>query len=134
MGRHRRFLRGEAGMAEGVVGDGAGEWRAIARHATAGMGKGQSKGVSLVGVDQFAKAARAHWGIENSLHWCLDMTFREDYSRIRKDHSAENMAVVRHIALDILKQYPGMMSLARKRRRCAYDDLFLADLLRSVHA
>lgn len=82
----------------------------------------------------FANAVRKHWGIENSLHWCLDMTFHEDYSRIRKDHSAENMAVVRHIALNILKNYPANISLARKRRRCAYDDAFLADVLRSVHA
>ena len=89
---------------------------------------------SLTGVEQFADAVRAHWGIENSLHWCLDMTFREDYSRTRKDYSAENMAVVRHLALDILKQYPEKISLARKRRRCSYDDAFLANVLRFVHA
>ena len=52
-------------------------------------------------ISVFAKAVRKHWGIENSLHWCLDMTFHEDYSRIRKGHAAENMAVVRHIALNI---------------------------------
>lgn len=85
-------------------------------------------------LSAFANAVRKHWGIENSLHWCLDMTFHEDYSRIRKNHSAENMAVVRHIALNILKNYPVNISLARKRRRCAYDDAFLADLLLSVHA
>jgi len=89
---------------------------------------------SLMDVQLFAKAVRAHWGIENSLHWCLDMTFREDYNRTRKDHSAENMAVVRHIALDILKQYPVKISLARKRRRCSYDDAFLAAVMLSVHA
>lgn len=50
-------------------------------------------------IATFSNAARKHWGIENSLHWCLDMTFHEDYSRIRKDHSAENMAVVRHMPL-----------------------------------
>ncbi len=89
---------------------------------------------SLTSVQPFAKAARAHWGIESSLHWCLDMTFHEDYSRMRKDHSAENMAVVRHIVLDILKVFPAKMSVARKRRRCSYDDTFLADVLHSVHA
>ncbi len=89
---------------------------------------------SLSDLPNFANAVRKHWGIENSLHWCLDMTFHEDYSRIRKDHSAENMAVVRHIALNILKSYPVNLSLARKRRRCAYDDAFFADVLRSVHA
>lgn len=89
---------------------------------------------SLRNVESFARAVRAHWGVENSLHWCLDMTFHEDYSRIRKDNSAENMAVVRHIALDILKHYPEKISLARKRRRCSYDDAFLAKILLSVHA
>ena len=89
---------------------------------------------SLTEVETFGKAVRAHWGIENALHWCLDMTFREDHSRIRKDHSSENMAVVRHLALDILKLYPVKISLARKRRRCSYDDVFLADVLLSVHA
>ena len=82
----------------------------------------------------FADAARKHWGIENSLHLCLDMTFREDYSRIRKDHSVENMVIVRHMALNILKNYPAKISLARKRRRCAYNDAFFANVMNSVHA
>ena len=89
---------------------------------------------SLEEVSSFSTAARKHWGIENSLHWCLDMTFQEDYSRIRKDHSAENMAVVRHIALNILKNHPAKISLARKRHRCAYDDAFFAEVMTSVHA
>lgn len=89
---------------------------------------------SLTDVKQFAQAARAHWGIENSLHWCLDVTFHEDYSRMRKDHSAENMAVVRRIALNALKQHPAKISLARKKRRCSYDDVFLAEVLLSFHA
>jgi len=87
---------------------------------------------SLTYVEPFSNAVRAHWGIENSLHWCLDVTFGEDDSRIRKDHSAENMAVVRQMALNILKQHPEKISLARKRRRCAYDDVWLADLLLSI--
>ena len=89
---------------------------------------------SLTDIKTFADAVRKHWGIENSLHWCLDVVFHEDYSRMRKDHSAENMAVVRHIALNILKKFPAKISLTRKRRRCAYDDAFFADVLRSVHA
>ena len=82
----------------------------------------------------FAEAVRKHWGIESSLHWCLDMTFREDLSRIRKDHSAENMAVVRHMALNILKNCPAKISLAGKRLRCACDDAFFADAMNSVRA
>ena len=89
---------------------------------------------SLADVQQFAFAVRSHWGVENTLHWCLDMTFHEDYSRIRKDYSAENMAVVRHMALNILKQHPAKISVARKRRRCSYDDAFLASVLLAFHA
>ena len=89
---------------------------------------------SLEDISAFQNAVRKHWGIENSLHWCLDMFFREDYSRIRKYHSAENMAVVRHISLNLLKAHPSKISLARKRRRCSYDDTFLAQVLLSVHA
>lgn len=80
---------------------------------------------SLGDIAAFSKAVRKHWGIENSLHWCLDMIFHEDYSRMRKDHSAENMAVVRHIAMNILKSFPAKMSLARKHRHCSYDVSFL---------
>ena len=89
---------------------------------------------SITDINTFAAAARSHWGIENSLHWCLDMTFGEDYCRMRKDHSAENIAIVRHIALNLLKTFPAKMSVARKRRRCTYDDQFLADVLLSIHA
>jgi predicted transposase YbfD/YdcC len=86
---------------------------------------------SLTDVDVFADAVRAHWGIENSLHYCLDVTFREDASRTRKDNSAENFAVIRHIALNVLKNFPTpkKMSLARKKRKCQYDADFMADVL-----
>jgi hypothetical protein len=55
-------------------------------------------------VERFAKSVRGHWGVENSLHWSLDVSFNEDQSRIRKGYSAENFAVVRHIALNVLKK------------------------------
>lgn len=89
---------------------------------------------SLTDVKEFAQAARQHWGVENSLHWCLDMTFREDVSRTRKDHSAENFAVVRHFALSVLRRMDDKMSLARRRRHCAYDDNYLAKVILSIHA
>ncbi len=84
---------------------------------------------SLTDVHDFAKAVRAHWGIENSLHYCLDVVFHEDACRTRKDHSAENFSVIRKIALNILKNFPVKMSLARKRRKCEYDANFMADVL-----
>lgn len=87
---------------------------------------------SLTDVEVFARAVRAHWGIENSLHWCLDVVFHEDLNRTRKDNSAENFAVIRRIALNILKNYPANLSLARKRRKCEYDPDFMANVLLSV--
>lgn len=89
---------------------------------------------SLTNVEAVSKVARNHWGIESSLHWCLDMTFHEDLSRIRKDNSAENMAVIRHIALTILKNMNDKMSVARRGRHCAYDDDYLASVMLSIHA
>jgi len=87
---------------------------------------------SLTDAKTFAKAVRGHWGVENSLHWVLDVVFREDASRTRKDNSAENFSVVRRIALNMLRGYPANMSLARKRRRCMYDADFMANVLLSA--
>jgi len=87
---------------------------------------------SLTDIDSFAKAVRSHWGIENSLHWCLDVVFREDYCRTRKDNSAENFAVIRRIALNALKKIPGKRSLRGKRFRCSFDADFMADVLLST--
>lgn len=86
---------------------------------------------SLVEITPFAKAVREHWGIENSLHWCLDVGFNEDNCRIRKDNSAENMAVVRHIAINLLKQdnsFKGA-SIKAKRHKCAYSESYLHKIL-----
>ncbi len=89
---------------------------------------------SLEDVREFSIAARSHWGVENSLHWCLDVTFREDHSRMRKDNTAENFAVVRHIVLNILTRMDDKLSVARRRRRCCYDDDYLQKVLISIHA
>jgi predicted transposase YbfD/YdcC len=74
---------------------------------------------------QLLHATRTHWAIENSLHWVLDVTFREDDSRIREQNAPQNMAVLRDIALNILKQDPSKGSLKQKRYRAALDDGFL---------
>lgn len=71
---------------------------------------------SLTDLQLFLKAVCSHWGIENSLYWCLDVVFREDYCRTRKDHSAENFVVIRCIALNVLKFFPAKMSVVRKKR------------------
>ena len=72
---------------------------------------------------------RAHWGIENRVHWVLDVTFQEDASRIRTDHAPQNMAVLRHITLNLLRQEPSRGSLKTKRFRCALSEEYLAQVL-----
>ena len=65
---------------------------------------------------------RAHWLVENQLHWCLDMTFGQDACRIRTGHATENFAVVRHFALNLIRNYKGdRYSVPRRRRLCDYD-------------
>ena len=80
-------------------------------------------------AEQFAQAVRKHWGIENQLHWSLDVTFREDQSRLRTGHGAANFAVPRHIALNLLRQGPSTKSLPRKRLTCALNPDYLLKVL-----
>jgi predicted transposase YbfD/YdcC len=69
--------------------------------------------------------ARSHWGIENQLHWVLDVHFSEDQNRARKDNAPENLALVRKIALNILQALPFQASIRRKIKRAGWDDAFL---------
>ena len=81
------------------------------------------------GAKQFARAVRGHWGIENGCHWSLDMTFREDESRLRERHLRENFAWINRFALSLLKQHPGKQSLIMKRRSCGWSDIFLMEVV-----
>jgi predicted transposase YbfD/YdcC len=78
-----------------------------------------------VGVKRFARAVRSHWSVENSCHWSLDVTFREDESRIREPRARENFAWLNRFALSLLQQHPGKESIAMKRRACGWSDDFL---------
>ena len=81
---------------------------------------------------QVMHAVRAHWGIENSLHWVLDVTFREDASRVRKDNAPQNMTTLRHMALNILKcNTTRKASLKRKRQMAAWELAFLTELIQN---
>lgn len=82
-----------------------------------------------VEVKEFARAVRGHWGIENSCHWTLDMTFREDESRLREGNLRENFAWLNRFALSLLKQHPGRQSLVMKRRSCGWSDTFLMEVV-----
>ena len=79
------------------------------------------------------EASRKHWAIENTLHWTLDVTFREDDSRIRTESSPENYAIFRHIALNIIKKNTSTeASVKRKRHMAALDDKFRTTLIREL--
>ncbi len=77
----------------------------------------------------FPISIRRHWGIENQLHWCLDVVFAEDDSRIRKDHAPRNMTILRRLALNLLRQDTSKGSLKMKRYRAGLDNNYLLQLL-----
>jgi predicted transposase YbfD/YdcC len=82
-----------------------------------------------MGVKRFAHAVRSHWSIENTCHWSLDVTYREDESRIRNEHLRENFAWLNRFTLSLLKQHPGRHSLVMKRRSCGWNENFLMEVL-----
>lgn len=82
-----------------------------------------------LGVKQFAKAVRNQFGIENTCYWSLDVTYREDDSRIRNARARENFAWLNRFALSLLKQHPGKESLAMKRRSCGWQPRFILEVL-----
>lgn len=82
------------------------------------------------GAEEYGKYKRAHWGVENSLHWVLDIGFREDESRMRAGNTAENVNVLRHIGTNLLKQEKSCkMGIASKRKKCGYDPDYLYKVL-----
>jgi Transposase len=87
---------------------------------------------TLKDVESFSYAVRAHWGIENSLHWVLDVTFREDDSRIRTGYAPENFNIVRQLAINLLKKEPSKMSIKKKRFKAALNDDFRENIIFSA--
>jgi predicted transposase YbfD/YdcC len=79
-----------------------------------------------------ADLVRGHWAVENQLHRHLDVTFSEDASRVRADNAAENLSILRKLALQLLKQLPDRVSLKRKRKKAARDNSFLTRVLKQI--
>ena len=86
-------------------------------------------GSRQAGAAVYGHAVRQHWGIENQLHWQLDVTFGEDANRVQKRHGAANLALVRRLALGILKRHSSKASMACKRLSAALDTAFLEEIL-----
>lgn len=80
----------------------------------------------------FAKAVRAHWGIENNLHWVLDVVFHDDLARLRTGHGPENMAVVKHFAINLVQAAKPITSLKNRRKLAGWDLDYLETLIRQT--
>ena len=78
---------------------------------------------------EIAGWVRGHWGVENGLHWILDVVFREDDSRKRAGHAGANLAMIRRVAVSLLKHAPGKGSRVTKRLKAGWDDAYLATLV-----
>jgi predicted transposase YbfD/YdcC len=83
-------------------------------------------------AEAFGEAVRSHWAIENSLHWVLDVTFKEDLSRLRVGHGARNMAVVRHFALNLVRQLKDKRAIKRRRKMASWKPDYLLEILQTT--
>jgi len=81
---------------------------------------------------EFAGWVRGHWGIENGLHWVLDVVFREDRSRIRAEHAGANLALIRRVAVSLLRRAPGKGSGVTKRLKAGWDDNYLLQVMQGI--
>jgi predicted transposase YbfD/YdcC len=82
-------------------------------------------------AEQALKAVRGHWAVENELHWCLDIGFREDECQIREAQSAANLAAIRHIGLNLLKQEKSCrLGIKSKRKKAGWDESYLLKVLK----
>jgi predicted transposase YbfD/YdcC len=84
---------------------------------------------TVMSATKLLRTVRAHWGIENRVHWVLDADFGEDADRARKDNAPENISILRRLALNIARYHPATMSMRLKLKRAGWDDAFLLALL-----
>jgi predicted transposase YbfD/YdcC len=87
---------------------------------------------ALLTSQRMLQVARTHWTIENQLHWVLDVAFDEDAARSRKDNAPQNLALLRKLALNLVRQHPDKGSIKGKIKRAGWDDAFLLSLLRQM--
>ena len=89
---------------------------------------------SVAEAKAVGQAVRLHWGIENRLHWVLDIAFREDECRVREGHSAQNLATLRHLALNLVRQeQTAKMGVKAKRLKAGWDESYLGRILRQLN-
>ncbi len=78
----------------------------------------------------FAHAVRCHWHVENGLHWVMDVVFHDDLCRLRSDRGPQNMAVLRHMAMNLLRAAPGKQSFAVQRKKASWNSDYLEAVIR----
>jgi predicted transposase YbfD/YdcC len=83
-------------------------------------------------AERFAHAARSHWAVENTLHWCLDVIMNEDNARNRLDNGPYNLAILRHMALNLIRKEPSSGSLRVKIKRAGWKNAFLAKVIAQI--
>ena len=83
-------------------------------------------------AETFGRVVQSHWGIENRLHWTLDVVFHDDLARLRTGHGPANMAVVKHIALNLLRQAKPTTSLKNRRKRAGWNNDYLAQVIQQT--
>lgn len=83
-------------------------------------------------ITQFSQAVRGHWGVENGLHWVMDIVFRDDECRIRKKHGPANFVTIKHLAQNMLRKAPSKASMRVRRKKAGWDDSFLTLVLREA--
>ena len=89
---------------------------------------------TVLSPERFNEVVRAHWDIENGLHWVLDVVFREDRSRIRAENAGANLAMIRRVAVSLLRRAPGKGSGVTKRLKAGWDDEYLLRVLQGITA
>jgi hypothetical protein len=88
-------------------------------------------GIRIMLACLIGPAVRGHWAIENSLHWVLDMLFRDDECRVRTNHAPANFTTIKHMALNMLRKASGKSSMRSRRKAAGWDDDFLASLVKA---
>jgi len=83
-------------------------------------------------AEEFLHATRAHWGVENRLHWVMDVVFHDDLMRLRSDNGPANMAIMRHTAINMFKKSKAKMSLKTRRKSAAWNHKFLFDTIKNM--
>lgn len=86
---------------------------------------------SPLNATELAPMVRDHWAIENSLHWVLDMAFKDDESRVRTDQAPENFVTIKHMAANLARKTPGRDSIRLRLKTAAWDDDYLANLIKA---